>query len=253
MAASCETQTEAVINISKNCRLVMEQYEKQKRCWPQVGRHILATFDEDTLVVYQAYKPSIAQYAVENQRFGGPDFELTRMSWIKTNFLWMMYRCGWATKRNQERVLAVRIKRDGFEEILANAYTVEFQKARKIQTKDIRVRLQWDPDHSPTYANQRRKAIQLGLKGEMLQKYSCEWIVNITDITDLVKSMKSDLDKGGTEKLWTPKEIVYNVKDKTVRERIALSSETDSDQDQSSNPGSSCSAPPEMMAAGPHS
>ena len=35
----------------------------------------------------------------------------------------MMYRCGWATKQNQERVLAVRITRDGFEEILANALT----------------------------------------------------------------------------------------------------------------------------------
>lgn len=36
----------------------------------------------------------------------------------------MMYRCGWASKPNQERVLAVRIKREGFEKILAEAYTV---------------------------------------------------------------------------------------------------------------------------------
>ena len=36
----------------------------------------------------------------------------------------MMYRCGWASKKNQERVLAVTISRAGFEQILANAYTV---------------------------------------------------------------------------------------------------------------------------------
>ncbi|XP_033747632.1 uncharacterized protein LOC117332723 [Pecten maximus] len=229
MATACENPSEVAVSVSKHCRLVLEQYEKQKSSWPEFGRHILASFDDKSIIVYQAYKPSIATFAVENQRFGGPDFQFTRMSWIKTNFLWMMYRCGWATKQNQQRVLAVRITRDGFNEILANAYTVEFQKAKKVQTQDLKVRLQWDPDHSPTYANQTRKAIQLGLKGEMLQKYSSDWIVNITDITDLVKSMKHDLDTGGTEKLWTPKEIVYNVSDKATRQRINLSNDSEED------------------------
>ena len=45
------------------------------------------------------------------------------MSWIKTNFLWMMYRSGWACKPGQERVLAVRITREGFDSILAKALT----------------------------------------------------------------------------------------------------------------------------------
>ena len=55
-----------------------------------------------TVVVYQAFNPEIAQYAVQNQHFGGPAYNFNRMSWIKTNFLWMMYRSGWATKKNQE-------------------------------------------------------------------------------------------------------------------------------------------------------
>ena len=58
-----------------------------------------------------------------NFRFGGPLFSYSRMSWIKTNFLWMMYRCGWAAKKGQERVLAVWITREGFQEILSNAET----------------------------------------------------------------------------------------------------------------------------------
>jgi hypothetical protein len=37
------------------------------------------------------------------------------MTWIKPSFLWMMYRCGWATKPGQERVLAIQITREGFE------------------------------------------------------------------------------------------------------------------------------------------
>lgn len=43
----------------------LEQSEKE---WPREGRHILAQYDEDSVVVYQAYCPEIADYAVEHQR-----------------------------------------------------------------------------------------------------------------------------------------------------------------------------------------
>jgi len=68
--------------------------------------------------VYQAYKPEIANFAVRNGFFGGAKFSFERMSWIKPNFLWMMYRSGWATKEGQENILAVKLKRSFFEEIL---------------------------------------------------------------------------------------------------------------------------------------
>ena len=43
-------------------------YGKQKVCWPTSGKHILAQFDEDSVIVYQAFKPSISEYAVKHQR-----------------------------------------------------------------------------------------------------------------------------------------------------------------------------------------
>lgn len=43
----------------------------------------------------------------------------------------------------------------------------QFQRQENVETHEIDVRLQWDPDHSPTYVNQARKAIQLGLKGDV--------------------------------------------------------------------------------------
>ena len=156
------------------------KYLYQKKTWPQHGRVILARYDEECIVVYQAFKPSIAEYAVQHQKFGGPDFSFDRMSWIKTNFLWMMYRCGWASKKNQERVLAVRITHEGFREILRQAYSAERQKAEK--PHGIQVRLQWDPDHSPGYGKLNRRAIQLGLKANILRQYATEWVRSITDI-----------------------------------------------------------------------
>jgi hypothetical protein len=49
--------------------LKTENYKQQrKQHWPPSGQHILAQFDDQTVVVYQAFKPSIAKFAVDNQR-----------------------------------------------------------------------------------------------------------------------------------------------------------------------------------------
>ena len=88
---------------------------------PKIGRYILAQFDEEGVIVYQAYRPAIGHFAATHGYFGGDHFSLNRMSWIKPNFLWMMYRSGWGQKEGQEVVLAVKIKREAFDIILTNA------------------------------------------------------------------------------------------------------------------------------------
>ena len=54
-------------------------------------RQIRATFDDDTITVYQAYCPEIANAAVAAGTFVAP-WSSDRMTWIKPSFLWMMYR-----------------------------------------------------------------------------------------------------------------------------------------------------------------
>ncbi len=100
-------------------KIETHNYEVAQKLLPSSGQQIIAQHTEEELVVYQAYRTSIADYAVANQQFGGPDFSYNRMSWIKPNFLWMMYRCGWAEKENQERVLAIWLKNTAFLNILA--------------------------------------------------------------------------------------------------------------------------------------
>ena len=65
-------------------------------------KEIRADYDRETIVVYQAYRPEIADPAVEAQRFV-PPFSFGRMTWIKPSFLWMMERCGRARKPGQAR------------------------------------------------------------------------------------------------------------------------------------------------------
>jgi hypothetical protein len=196
-----------------------ETYLEQNARWPKVGRHVLAQFDDDRVVVYQAYRPSIGEWAAANGHFGGPDFSLSRMSWIKPNFLWMMYRCGWATKEGQEVVLAVSIQRAAFDEILARAVPSSFDPA-DYATRDAwqdavassNVRLQWDPDHDPSGRPVERRAVQLGLRGDVLQKYSREWIVKLENITPFVREQHAAFQRGGAQALATPTEHVYPVR-----------------------------------------
>lgn len=78
-----------------------------------------------------------------------------------------MYRSGWATKKGQEKVLAVWITRAGFEEVLSHALTGHQEKERELDSRS-QVRLQWDPDHDPHGVSQQRRAIQLGLRDEVM-------------------------------------------------------------------------------------
>jgi hypothetical protein len=194
--------------------LVLERYLDQLPTWPEAGRHVLAQFDEKTVVVYQAYRPTIAEYAVQHQRFGG-EFSFSRMSWIKPNFLWMMYRSGWAQKEGQEHVLAVRVERAFFARCLASAVASSFDPERhaskaewKIALRTSDVRLQWGPDHDPSGAPVTRRAVQLGLRGAVLKEYATTAIVRILDVTRLVASERANA-RSPYASLITPRERVF--------------------------------------------
>jgi len=195
-----------------------QRYLDQVKEWPQSGRHILAQFDADSIYVYQAYRPSIARFAVEHQRFGG-EFSFNRMSWIKPNFLWMMYRAGWATKEGQEHILAVRLRRPFFDELLRLVVPSSFD-TRRFATREqwqaavaaSEVRLQWDPDHDPSGNPVERRAVQLGLRGATLRRYGQDELISVEDITPFVTEQRQQATDGFLA-LHTPVERVYHPAD----------------------------------------
>ena len=71
-----------------------------------------ADFDDEGVYFYQAYSHNIANWAMEHQKLGGPEFNPTRMTWIKPSLAWVLYRSGYARKRNQERILKVKLSHE---------------------------------------------------------------------------------------------------------------------------------------------
>ncbi|MYS23636.1 protein of unknown function [Streptomyces sp. DvalAA-14] len=170
-----------------------------------VPREIRALYSAETITVYQAYSSEIAGPAAAEGRF--PDgYDRGRMTWIKPSFLWMMYRSSWGSAVGQERVLAIRIRREGFEWALAHSalsgYDGRVHASRDQWKREMRrssVRVQWDPERDLDLRPMSVRALQVGLRGEAVDRYLDEWIVGIDDVTHLARTVHDLAREGAGE------------------------------------------------------
>ncbi|MFD4760090.1 DUF4291 domain-containing protein [Streptomyces sp. NPDC058439] len=180
---------------------------------------IRAQHTDTTITVYQAYAPSIGLPAVRDGRF--PDaWKRDRMTWIKPSFLWMMYRCGWATKEGQETVLAVEIAREGFDWALVNSELSHYVRGvhpdRGTWQQRLRrspARVQWDPERDLRLNRLAYRSLQLGLSGEAARRYADEWAVSIRDVTPLARRIHELVSAGRLDEAaeLLPRETPYPV------------------------------------------
>lgn len=209
-------------------KIKLKNYKEQLQEWPQIGHHIMAQFDEEKIVVYQSYRKEIGEFAVKNQYFGGA-FSLERMTWIKPNFLWMMYRNGWGTKDGQESVLAIHLKIDAFKRYLEKAvyssYTEDLGMLKEEwqnQVKESSVRLQWDPDHDPFGKKLERRAIQIGLRNEFIKYFAKDDLILIEDISDFVNEQYQFVLNDDLENLILPEEKPLIFDDENLNKKLKL-------------------------------
>jgi len=192
---------------------------------------IRADFDRETIVVYQAYSPAIAEAAVSAQRFV-PPFSLNRMTWIKPSFLWLMHRSNWGLKGGQERILAIRITRIGWEKALSLAVLTSFSPSVfcspaewEMQFQRALVHLQWDTERSLRGAGLPYFSIQIGLSRHVIVEYVEEWVTQIEDITPRVRKIHGLLQSGQADKAkrHIPSEKIYPVAP-TLARRLLINS-----------------------------
>jgi len=196
---------------------------------PTPYRQIRASYDEDTITVYQAYSSTIAIPAVKQQKLNAsPDFRLSRMTWVKPSWSWMMYRSGYAKKQDQEVVLGIDISREGFEWALDQAVLSTFHPEihgspdhwKKV-LHDSPVRIQWDPERDwKIQIIDDVRAIQIGLSGEAVRRYVDDWIIHIEDVTPLAHEM-ANYTRYGAYPTFSPDRLerVYPLRDE-LRTRL---------------------------------
>jgi hypothetical protein len=182
-------------------------------------REIRADYDRETIAVYQAYSPAIADAAVKADRFVAP-FSFHRMTWIKPSFLWLMHRSNWGLKSSQERILCVRIKRSAWDKALAQAVLTSFDPRVYASPDDwsaqfeaAAVIVQWDPERTLRGGGLPHFSIQVGLSRHVIREYADEWVIGIEDYTPRVRKMYELLQSGHADKAkrLLPPERVYAV------------------------------------------
>jgi hypothetical protein len=192
---------------------------------------IRADFDRETIVMYQAYAPKIAEAAVQAQRFV-PPFSFNRMTWIKPSFLWLMHRSNWGQKSGQEHVLGVRITRGGWEKALSLAVLTSFEPGVFASPADwakqfakAKVHVQWDPERSLRGTGLPYSSIQIGLSRHIIREYVEDWIVGIEDYTPRVRKIYNLLQSGQADKAkrQLPPERLYSVSSE-VGQRLLIGS-----------------------------
>ena len=186
---------------------------------------VRADYNAQTIVVYQAYSPAIAQPSLRAQRFM-PPFSFTRMTWIKPSFLWLMERSNWGQKSGQECILAVRVRRSGWDEALSLGVLTSFEapahrnaQVWREQFEKALVHIQWDPERSIRGADLGYNSIQVGLSRHIIQKYVDEWVVEIQDYTPLVKKIHALVKAGHADKAkkLLPPEQIYPVSSEVAK------------------------------------
>lgn len=201
----------------------------------EAERQIRAEYDDESIVIYQAYRQEIAVPAVEHNRFV-PPFSLNRMTWIKPSFLWMMDRSNWGQKPGQEHILAVRITRAGWEEALAVAVLTSFDPrvyrdhdTWRRQLESAEVRVQWDPERNLRGQSLSQRAIQVGLSRHIIERYVNAWTVSIRDITPLIRQIRALIQAGVADEAreMLPRERVYPVGE-AIAQRLGMVQERSS-------------------------
>ncbi|KAK6855152.1 hypothetical protein PG995_008684 [Apiospora arundinis] len=183
---------------------------------PPPYRQIRALHDAENITVYQAYNADIAAQAVAQQRLdASPRFKkATRMTWVKPSWCWMMYRAGYSHKdRNQERVLALRMRHGHFLELLRRGVlshnmqqrgtaasaedgdVCDSKKGGDKKNVEEEVRIQWDPERSPRLEKLDYRSIQIGVPAALQARWVGEWIVSIEDVTERARELKRVLDE----------------------------------------------------------
>ncbi len=190
-------------------------------------KEVYAQYDKERIRIYQAYNQSIAEEAIRLQTFGN-NFNVNRMTWIKPSFLWMMYRSNWGTKKNQEFILALDIKRETFDRLLSQAILTspeaigqsgaDWEKA----FEDTAVYCQWDPDRNINGKAIQRAAIQIGLKGTALREFLDNGIYRIVDMTPNVRKWNEQRKHGKLSIKDIPAERLYPIENKSTRNRLNM-------------------------------
>jgi len=172
-----------------------------------------AAYTESTIIVYHHCDTHIANEAVQAQTLDIPTFNPGRYTWIKPSFRSALrqYRSAWSREQNLGHVIALHITREGWEE------AIKWDHSR-LSGETPYVRYRWDTELDLQGESLPFRFIQVDLTPPAVEKGLNKWIVEIKDVTDVLKEIGELVDAGRLKEATAllPQERPYEFLDKTL-------------------------------------
>ena len=186
-------------------------------------REIRALHDDEFIRVYQAYNENIANLAAKANSFEparlAKYWSPNRTTWIKPSAVWMAYRCGWSTMKdeNQARVLALDLSRPKFENMMLGACLASDVQNKSPASEKPPIVVQWDPEREMcgnvpgnqiyTRGLSRVRSIQIGFRDSAVKMLlDPSFVLRITDVTNDFRQAANLLNnndiEGASKILW---------------------------------------------------
>jgi hypothetical protein len=140
-------------------------------------------------------------------------------------YLHLRYRSGYSYKDpKQSHILAIKMKHSHFLHLLSSSSLSTHGPSTKEVDKSKPVRIQWDPERSPSLQALPYRSIQIGISRELCEKWVNEWIVSIEDVTGRARELKEAVEEDPgvskevlVERGLVPREEVYDRVPEDVR------------------------------------
>lgn len=165
---------------------------------PRAGRPLLATWDETSVVVWQAHRPEVADELLARGRPGGTSWRTDRVTRMRTSLPSLLGRCDWCRRPGRERLLALRLSRDGFDAMLRQAVHGEFEPANyatrgawQLATRYGAVTLTWHPDRDALGRELPRQAPRIAVRDDALRRLTTDWVLALEDWTPWVQRARA--------------------------------------------------------------
>lgn len=161
------------------------------RTWSEAPRTLLATHDAERVVVWQAHAPEVAEHALRAQRFSGvPGWRLDRTTRLRVSLPSLAWRTAYGARPGRERLLAVTLAREGFDEIVRRAIPAEYspetypsEASFRLATKFASATVSWHPDRDGAGAEVPWETARFGIRGSLLDTFARSWVLGIADHT----------------------------------------------------------------------
>lgn len=164
---------------------------------PASGRVLLATFDDDTVLTWQAHHADVAAEMISRGRPGGTSWRTDRVTRMRTSLPSLLARCDWGRRPGRERILGLRMTRAGFDAMLRQAVHGEFEPevyatrgAWQLATRYAAVTLTWHPDRDAGGHELARQTVRIGVRDDALRRLTTEWVTGFEDFTPWVEQAR---------------------------------------------------------------